>query len=304
MTGGDGRIGLRRLGIVSMLMALASLLATAGGLSLLPYSGPAGQWVLGVTGGAAAFAAFAFGRLVILRRAGARRVGFVAAGMAVVAAVLFGLLALARPEAGGYFVAFLTAEAAYAAFVSRRLAFWPSGEIADEPRASLGIFLSYRRDDSRESVGRIHDHLCQAFDPARIFLDVERQAPGADYRAVIGRALDQAEVVLVVIGPAWLTLAGADGRRRIDDAEDMVRLEVEMALARDQNVVPLLVQGATMPSAAQLPAALGPLAYLNALPVRPDPDFHADVLRLVAALRAQAQAAGCAGAPGVAARRR
>ncbi|HAG77044.1 MAG TPA: toll/interleukin-1 receptor domain-containing protein, partial [Thauera sp.] len=74
---------------------------------------------------------------------------------------------------------------------------------------SLGIFLSYRRDDSRESVGRIHDHLCQAFVPERIFLDVERQSAGADYREVIGTALDQSEVVLVVIGPAWLTLAGA-----------------------------------------------------------------------------------------------
>ncbi|HAG77043.1 MAG TPA: toll/interleukin-1 receptor domain-containing protein, partial [Thauera sp.] len=83
-----------------------------------------------------------------------------------------------------------------------------------------------------------------------------------------------------------LTLAGADGRPRIDDTEDMVRLEVEMALARGQNVVPLLVQGARMPSAAQLPAPLAPLAYRNALPVRPDPDFRGDVLRLVEALRA------------------
>ena len=291
VTRGDGRFLLRRLGIVSMLTALVSLLATAGGLSLLPYAGAAGQWVLGAAGGAVAVAAFAFGRLVILRRPGARRVGFVAAGMALAAAVLFGLLALARPEAGGYFVACLAVLAAYAAFVSHRLAFWPSGEIADEPRVSLGIFLSYRRDDSRESVGRIHDHLCQAFVPERIFLDVERQSAGADYREVIGTALDQSEVVLVVIGPAWLTLAGADSRPRIDDTEDMVRLEVEMALARGQNVVPLLVQGARMPSAAQLPAPLAPLAYRNALPVRPDPDFRGDVLRLVEALRALAQVA-------------
>lgn len=289
MTSGDDRVVLRRLGIVSMLVVLASLLATAGGLSLLPYADPAGQWLLGVTGGAVAVVAFIFGRLVILRRAGARRVGFFAAGMAVVAAVLFGLLALARPEAGAYFVACMAALAAYAAFVSHRLALWPSGEIADEPRKSLGIFLSYRRDDSRETVGRIQDHLCQAFAPERIFLDVERQSAGADYRKVIGSALDEAEVVLVVIGPAWLTLVGADGRPRIDDTEDMVRLEVEMALARDLNVIPLLVQGARMPSAAQLPASLVPLAYRNALPVRPDPDFRADVLRLVEALRAQAQ---------------
>ena len=76
-----------------------------------------------------------------------------------------------------------------------------------------------------------------------------------------------------------------DGKRRIDDPEDMVRIEIETALARGLKVIPLLVQAATMPTAAQLPPTLHGLAYLTALQLRPDPDFKPDMQRLITALR-------------------
>jgi hypothetical protein len=111
---------------------------------------------------------------------------------------------------------------------------------------------------------------------------------------VIGRALERADLVLAVIGRRWLTITDRDGRRRLDDPDDMVRLELEMAFERKLRVVPVLIEGATMPNAMDMPRSLQPLSYRTALPIRPDPDFKSDMERLIAALRA-AVAAGPSG---------
>lgn len=277
---------LRRLAQFSLSFALASLLATAATLAWLPNAAALGEWIVISTGGMVGLLAFAFGTMISLRKPHARKLGFVTVAASFLAAVLFGLLAIAVPESAVQFIAWLAVLLAYAAYATHRLVRWPTGGLADEPKSSLGIFISYRRDDSRESVGRIHDYLRQGFEDEHLFLDVDRQAAGEDYRTVIGRALDAAEVVLVVIGVRWLAPAAADGGRRIDDPEDMVRIEIETALARGRRVVPLLVQGAAMPAEAQLPPSLSELAYKTALPVRPDPDFKPDMQKLIAALRA------------------
>ncbi len=277
---------LRRLAQFSLSFALASLLATAATLAWLPNAAALGEWIVISTGGMVGLLAFAFGTMISLRKSHARKLGFVTVAASFLAAVLFGLLAIAVPESAVQFIAWLAVLLAYAAYATHRLVRWPTGVLADEPKSSLGIFISYRRDDSRESVGRIHDYLRQGFEDEHLFLDVDRQAAGEDYRTVIGRALDAAEVVLVVIGVRWLAPAAADGGRRIDDPEDMVRIEIETALARGRRVVPLLVQGAAMPAEAQLPPSLSELAYKTALPVRPDPDFKPDMQKLIAALRA------------------
>ena len=287
-------VALRRLAQSSLLFALASLLASVAALGLLPNAATSGQWIVVVTGGVVGLSAFVFGVMLSLRKPHARKLGFVVVAAAFLAAVLFGLMALAVPDAALPFLVWLGVLLGYAVHVAYCLVRWPTGTLADEPKSELGIFISYRRDDSRETVGRIHDYLRQGFEEQHLFLDVDRQAAGEDYRVVIARALDQAEVVLVVIGPRWLTVTATGGGRRIDDPEDMVRLEIETALARGRRVVPLLVQGATMPTEAQLPPSLRELAYRTALQVRPDPDFKPDVLRLIVGLRA------AGGVPGVA----
>ena len=287
----DPRV-LRRLAQVSLLFALASLLATAAALVLLPNAASLGQWIVVGAGGLLGLAAFAFGVTISLRKPFARRLGFVVVALACLVAVLFGLLAIAVPASATAFGTWLAVVLAYVAFASHRLVRWPTGVLADEPRVSLGVFISYRRDDSRETVGHIHDVLRQGFEEERLFLDVYRQAAGDDYRLVIGRALDHAQVVLVVIGACWLTVSGRDGGRRIDDPEDMVRIEIETALARGLKVIPLLVQGAAMPTEAQLPPTLHQLAYLTALQVRPDPDFEHDMQLLISALRELSGAEG------------
>lgn len=286
----DGVTALRRLAQVSLLFAVASLLATAAALMLLPYAASSGQGIVVGVGLLVGASAFAFGVMISLRKPRARRLGFFLVAMAFIAALLFGLLAVAVPESAAAFVGWTLVLLAYAAFAAHRLVRWPTA-VRDEPKAELGIFISYRRDDSRETVGRIHDHLREGFDEQRIFLDVDRQAAGEDYRVVIGRALQQADVVLVVIGMRWLTIADPGGLRRLDDADDMVRIEIETALARRLRVIPVLVQGAAMPGEDALPRSLRPLSFLSALPVRPDPDFRPDMERLVAALLGE-EAAG------------
>lgn len=276
---------LRRLAQASLVFALASLLATAAALFLLPNAVAAGQWIVVWAGGLVGLSAFAFGVMISLRKPFARKLGFVVVALSCLAAVLFGLLAFAVPDSAVAFGVWLAVVVAYAAFAAHRLVRWPTGLLADAPKSSLGLFISYRRDDSRETVGRIHDFLRQGFEEERLFLDVDRQAGGEDYRQVIGRALDDAQVVLVVIGARWLTVSSQQGGRRLDDPEDMVRIEIETALARGLKVIPLLVQAAAMPTEAQLPPTLRKLAYLTALQVRPDPDFGHDMQLLIAALR-------------------
>jgi TIR domain len=138
------------------------------------------------------------------------------------------------------------------------------------------IFLSYRRRDSADLTGRILDRLRGRFGPDAVFRDVDDIAPGSDFRRCVDAALRDARAVLAVIGPAW---SGAT-EHRLGDPEDMVRVEIELALARGVPIIPALAMGAAMPSRASLPASMHALADLNAMPVRADPDFEHDMEKL------------------------
>ena len=110
------------------------------------------------------------------------------------------------------------------------------------------IFISYRRTDSSAHVGRIYDRLVQAFGKKHIFKDVDNIPVGVDFRQVLAREVNKCDIVLVVIGRYWMTVTDDYGRRRIDNPDDFVRIEVATALARPNClVVPVLLQGAQMP---------------------------------------------------------
>lgn len=141
------------------------------------------------------------------------------------------------------------------------------------------IFVSYRRDDAAGDAGRLVDHLQRRFGRARVFLDVDTIDPGTDFVKVLHASLQETAAVLVVIGPRWTTVRDAAGARRLDDAKDFVRLEVEAALGRTIPVVPVLVQGAAMPRAEELPATLASLATRQAA-VLDHAEFHDDAERL------------------------
>jgi hypothetical protein len=125
------------------------------------------------------------------------------------------------------------------------------------------IFISYRRDDAEGQAGRLFDDLVAHFGKDLVFMDVAGIEPGRDFRKVIDENVAACGVLLSILGRGWLDAKDDTGRRRLDDPLDFVRLETASALKRDIPVVPVLVQGAKMPRAEQLPDDLKDLAYRN-----------------------------------------
>ncbi len=148
------------------------------------------------------------------------------------------------------------------------------------------LFICYRRDDSADVTGRIYDGLVRHFGRDSVFKDVDSIQYGLDFREVLEESVQQCDAMLVVIGRTWLLpMAGdKDQRRRLDDPADFVRIETEAAIRRDIPIIPVLVHGANPPRPDTLPSAIQDLAYRNGLAIRPDPDFHNDLARLVGAI--------------------
>jgi TIR domain len=146
-----------------------------------------------------------------------------------------------------------------------------------------GVFVSYRREESGYAAGRLADRLIDRFGVEQVFIDVETIEPGADFAEAISRAVDACLVLVAVIGPGWLAAADEQGGRRLDDPDDLVRLEIGAALARQVRVIPVLVEGAVMPRRTDLPDSLAALARRNAFRIRHE-SFRDDAGRLVSAI--------------------
>lgn len=149
-----------------------------------------------------------------------------------------------------------------------------------EAFAMSDIFVSYRRSDSSDVTGRIFDVLKSTFGTKCLFKDFESIPYGTDFRKEIAHGVDRCRILLAIIGREWLNVEDDAGRRRIENPDDFVRIEISSALERRIPVIPVLVQGAPMPAASDLPAFLESLAYQNAAKVRTDPDFHNDMAAL------------------------
>jgi hypothetical protein len=145
------------------------------------------------------------------------------------------------------------------------------------------IFMSYRREDTAYPAGWLYDRLAGHFARSQVFKDIDSIELGDDFAEVITTAVGSCDVLLALIGGRWLTVAGQDGRRRLDNPDDFVRLEIEAALARDVRVIPILVEGARMPRADELPASLSKLARRQALELSPS-RFDVDIGRLLRVL--------------------
>jgi len=155
------------------------------------------------------------------------------------------------------------------------------------PRQSeVQVFINYRREDASGYARLLYESLCRPdrFGPDHIFMDVSAIRPGADFAKVIEEEVAACHAVLVVIGREWLDCS-AGGRRRLEDPADFVRLEIAAALARDTLVIPVLVEGASMPREQDLPADLKPLARRQALELS-DGRWEYDVGRLLDTLEA------------------
>jgi len=148
------------------------------------------------------------------------------------------------------------------------------------------VFISYRRSDSQDITGRIFDRLEGHFGSKRVKVirDVDSIPVGEDFRDVLRDKIKECDVVLVVIGPTWASVKDSRGNRRLDDATDTVRIEIEQALELKKKVIPVCVTHAPMPTDDDLPEAIQKLAFRNGVQVRPDPDFNNDINRLLGAL--------------------
>ncbi len=146
-----------------------------------------------------------------------------------------------------------------------------------------GIFISYRREEAAAHAGWLADRLSDRFGEHNVFRDIDTIEPGLDFVEAIERAVDSAEVLIVVIGKSWVAAADAAGQPRLQNPDDYVRREVGAALQRNIRVLPVLVQGASMPRADEMPDDLAALARRNAFELH-DTSWRADVQRLVAAL--------------------
>jgi hypothetical protein len=144
------------------------------------------------------------------------------------------------------------------------------------------IAISYRREDSSPVTGRLFDRLQAEFGRRNVFMDFDSIPFGVDFRDKIKITLEKARVVVAVVGPGWT--GNRDGKRRIDDPTDFVRIEIAAALQRGIPVIPVLLDRTTMPGVDQLPEELQPFAFRNALVLDTGVDFHHHADRLIAGI--------------------
>jgi TIR domain/Domain of unknown function (DUF4062) len=160
-------------------------------------------------------------------------------------------------------------EALYQALVS----------VSDQSTVCSPIFLSYRREETRHLAGRLADGLGSV----QVFMDVDSIEPGADFADAIARQVESCDVLIALIGDRWLTITNREGRRKLDDADDLVVLEIGTALERGVRVIPVLVDGAAMPEPHDLPDRLRSLTRRNAIRIDHE-TFRSDVVALLKAV--------------------
>jgi TIR domain len=142
------------------------------------------------------------------------------------------------------------------------------------------IFISYRRADGAAEARHLSDILASRFGKDRLFMDVTTINPGADFVEELHKAIDQSDVLIAIIGDNWLNATDETGSRRLDDPEDLVRLEIASALKRGIPVIPVLIKNARIPKANELPPSLAAISRRQASELRHE-HFSVDINQLV-----------------------
>jgi len=143
------------------------------------------------------------------------------------------------------------------------------------------IFITYRRDDSSAISELLHDRLASLFPRARVFIDVQDIPAGTDWQKLLSERLRSYDVVLAVIGAAWLSMLN---ERAANGVNDFVRWEVAEALRQNKRIIPVLIDGAQLPTVEELPADVVRLASLQAMPLKRDTRDR-DIAAIAAELR-------------------
>jgi TIR domain len=126
------------------------------------------------------------------------------------------------------------------------------------------VFISYRRETAAGEARALSTDLAALLGKNSVFMDVDNIALGRDFRSELQTVLESCKVMLVIIDKDWLGVKDERGGTRLENPDDVVRLEVETGLKRDIAVTPVLVKGARMPTAEQLPPEISKLADRNA----------------------------------------
>jgi hypothetical protein len=125
------------------------------------------------------------------------------------------------------------------------------------------VFISYRRQTAAGEARALFNELAERLGANAVFMDVDSISLGRDFRSELQKRLAACDLMLVLIDKDWVTARDDGGQIRLENAGDFVRMEIEAALRRDIVVTPVLVKGAQMPNAEQLPAEIRDLAYRN-----------------------------------------
>jgi hypothetical protein len=152
------------------------------------------------------------------------------------------------------------------------------------PATTPTVFLSYRRDDSNWATDLLFDRLEAVLGEGSLFRDVDGIKPGEDFRARINQSLGRSSVVLAIIGPQWLNATDTEGRPRLEQTEDWVRIEIEAALEREITIIPVLLYPAKQPPASELPPSMEKLSYLQGVTISSGQDFNLGFKQLVEAI--------------------
>lgn len=115
-------------------------------------------------------------------------------------------------------------------------------------------------------------------------MDIDTMKVGLDFVEQIEKAVQSCDVLIAVIGKTWVNIQDKEGHRRLDNPEDFVRVEIQAALERNIPLIPLLVGGAGMPKASELPEPIAKLARRHAMKMS-DERFRADATRLIEQIR-------------------
>jgi len=148
------------------------------------------------------------------------------------------------------------------------------------------IFVNYRRGDVSHAAARLCDQLIKHFE---VFLDVDSIRGGMDFVAVMTHAVTTSNVLLAIIGSGWVSITDSKGRRRLEDPNDYVRLEIQTALDHHVPVIPVLIDDAAFPDPQDIPDRLRPMMRINGRRLRHE-SFRSDSDRLIADIKRLSEA--------------
>lgn len=149
--------------------------------------------------------------------------------------------------------------------------------------SALRIVISYRRQDTPGGAGRLRESLAEHFGRENVFLDIDTIPPGVPWRAAIDKTISECDVLLPLIGLHWLSAKDEQGRRRLEQQNDVLRFEISTALTSGVRIIPIQLHGAQMPGPEDLPEDIAALADYQSIRIDDD-DWPEDMQKLVRAL--------------------